>query len=144
MKSHFPAHCDSAFNRFMPQQTSMTAKKELKWMPFLGQFMALSGAVFIDRKNNASAIRSVAEAGRNMKERKTSIFVFPEGTRTLSDKPDLKPFKKGAFHLAVQSGIPITPIVTENYWRIYRNGVFESGTVKVKGAILSRFRSELN
>lgn len=123
----------------MPKQASMTAKKELKWMPFLGQFMALSGAVFIDRKNNASAIRSVAEAGRTMKERKTSIFVYPEGTRTLSEKPELKPFKKGAFHLAVQSGIPITPIVTENYWRIYRKGVFGNGKVKVKGANVSKF-----
>lgn len=111
----------------------MTAKKELKWMPFLGQFMSLSGAIFIDRKDNASAIKSVAEAGRIMKERRTSIWVYPEGTRTLKEKPDLLPFKKGAFHLAVQSEIPIIPIVCENYWRIYRKGVFENGTLKVKG-----------
>lgn len=95
--------------------------------------MTLSGAVFIDRSNNVRAVKSVASAGRVMKERGTSIFVFPEGTRTLSEKPDMLSFKKGAFHLAIQAGVPITPIVCENYWRLYHKGKFESGTLKVKG-----------
>ncbi|KAH8118426.1 1-acylglycerol-3-phosphate O [Phellopilus nigrolimitatus] len=119
--------------RIFPTQSSMTSKKELKWMPLLGQFMTLSGAVFIDRKSNARAVQSVTEAGKAMKDRKTSLWVFPEGTRTLSEKPSLLPFKKGAFHLAVQSGVPITPVVCEHYYRLYRKGVFESGKLKIKG-----------
>lgn len=46
---------------------------------------------------------------------------------------DMLPFKKGAFHAAVQSGIPVIPVVCENYWRLYRKGVFESGTLKIRG-----------
>lgn len=108
------------------------AKKELQWTPLLGQFMTLSGAVFIDRKNNARAFESLAAAGNTIKARRTSLWVFPEGTRTNRPESDLLPFKKGAFHLAVQANVPITPVVCQNYWHLYRPGVFGSGTLKIK------------
>lgn len=122
--------------RVMPKKASMTAKKELQWMPLLGQFMTLSGAVFIDRKNNTRAVQSVAAAGDTMKQRGTSLWLFPEGTRTNQEKTDLLPFKKGAFHLAVQAGVPITPVVCEHYWRLYHKGTFESGHLKIKGVYI--------
>lgn len=109
------------------------AKKELQWMPLLGQFMTLSGTVFIDRKNNTRAFDSLAAAGETIKSRKTSLWVFPEGTRTNKPESDLKQFKKGAFHLAVQGGVPIVPVVCQNYWHLYHSGIFESGTLKIKG-----------
>ena len=46
---------------------------------------------------------------------------------------DLLPFKKGAFHTAVQAGIPVTPVVCENYWRLYHKGHFEGGVLKIRG-----------
>lgn len=95
--------------------------------------MTLSGAVFVDRGNNAKAIKSLHDAGQSMKARGTSLWVFPEGTRSNTEKPDLLPFKKGGFHLAVQAGLPITPVVCESYWRLYHKGTLESGTLKIKG-----------
>lgn len=68
-----------------------------------------------------------------MKARRTSIFIFAEGTRHSEETPDLLPFKKGAFHLAQKAGVPIVPVVCENYWRLYHKGVFESGKLKVRG-----------
>lgn len=112
------------------------AKKSLKWNPALGLFMSLSGTVFVDRGNSVKAHRSLEEAGKGMKARRTSIFIFVEGTRHSEEVPDLLPFKKGAFHLAVQGGIPIVPVVCENYWRLYHKGVFATGTIKLKGARL--------
>jgi len=117
--------------RMMPQKTSIMAKRSLQFTP-LGPFMLMSGAVFIDRGNNARAVRSIEAAGELMRDRKVSIWIYPEGTRHLSEEPDLLPFKKGAFHLAVKSGIPIVPIVTENYWKIYRQGFFGTGVVKIR------------
>ncbi|KAE9407233.1 1-acyl-sn-glycerol-3-phosphate-acyltransferase [Gymnopus androsaceus JB14] len=117
--------------RMMPQRTSIMAKKSLQFTP-LGPFMIMSGAVFIDRGNSARAVRSLEAAGELMKNRKVSLWIYPEGTRHLSEEPDLLPFKKGAFHLAVQSGIPVIPIVTENYWKIYRQGFFGTGVVKIR------------
>lgn len=123
-----------------PKYCSVTAKKSLKKIPFLGQFMALSGTVFIDRKNTKDAREAMAGAAREMTERKQSVYMFPEGTRSYSKEPELLPFKKGAFHLAVQAGVPIVPVVVANYSHVLylKNLVFRSGTVPVKGKILPR------
>ena len=113
------------------------AKKSLKWVPFLGQFMQAGGAVFVDRGNNAVAVRSLQTAGEEIKKDHTSIWVFPEGTRTSRPYHDIRPFKKGAFHLAIQAGLPLVPVVAENYWNIYHQGHFDSGTFKVRGTTTS-------
>lgn len=118
--------------RIFPKRASIMAKKELQWMPLLGQWMWLSGAIFIDRGNNARAIRSLTAAGETIKARRTSLWMFPEGTRFMNENADLRTFKKGAFHLAVEAGIPIVPVVCENYWRLYRKGIFNEGPLKIK------------
>lgn len=111
------------------------AKKELQWVPLLGQFLQFSGAIFVDRGNSAQAIRSLTAAGETMKARNQSIWLFAEGTRSMRPYHDMLPFKKGAFHLAVNAQVPIVPVVVENYYKLYRQGVFESGVIKVKGEI---------
>lgn len=60
--------------------------------------------------------------------------MFPEGTRSYSSTPVLLPFKKGAFHLAVDAQVPIVPVVAANYADILsvRERRFRSGTVRVK------------
>ncbi|ORX35002.1 putative 1-acylglycerol-3-phosphate O-acyltransferase [Kockovaella imperatae] len=105
--------------RIFPRHASIMAKKELKWAPLLGQYLALSGAVFVDRKNRDAARLALEQAGDNMKKRQISLWVFPEGTRTLSAEPTLKTFKKGAFHLAIQAKVPVVPVVCENYHRLF-------------------------
>jgi lysophosphatidate acyltransferase len=111
------------------------AKKELQWTPLLGQYMTFSGAVFVDRGNNTRAIQSLRTAGETIKAQGTSIWMFPEGTRSLREQPDMLPLKKGAFHLAVQAGVPIVPVVCENYWKLYHKGTFLPGVLKIKGML---------
>jgi len=118
--------------KMFPKRTSVMAKESLKYTPLLGQWMLLSGAVFIDRGNNKQAMESLERAGDDMKKRSISLWIFPEGTRTLFETSNLLPFKKGAFHLAVQAGVPIVPVVCENYWRLYHKGVFASGELKLR------------
>lgn len=64
-----------------------------------------------------------------------SLFIFPEGTRSASPVPSLLPFKKGAFHLAVQAQLPIVPIVCENYAHVYHSKAkrFEGGEIVIRG-----------
>lgn len=118
--------------RIFPKKCSIMAKKELQWMPLLGQYMSLSGAVFVDRSNNKDALKALAAAGEDMKSKGVSLWVFPEGTRSSSEAPNLLPFKKGAFHLAVQAGVPIVPVVCENYWRLYRKGTLDEGSLRIR------------
>ena len=63
-----------------------------------------------------------------------SLWVFPEGTRTLSAEPILRPFKKGAFHLAIQAKVPIIPIICENYHRLFDGrSRMDEGVLRIKG-----------
>jgi lysophosphatidate acyltransferase len=118
-----------------PPYCSVTAKKSLRNVPFLGWFMTLSRTVFIDRANRENAMKAFDGAVNEMRNHRQSVFIFPEGTRSYSDEPMLLPFKKGAFHLAVKAGVPIVPVVTENYSHVMspRNLRFNAGSIKVKG-----------
>ncbi|KAK0243285.1 hypothetical protein EDD85DRAFT_761015 [Armillaria nabsnona] len=117
--------------RLIPRRTSIMAKSSIRWTP-LGPFMIMSGTIFVDRGNNARAVSSLKAAGETMKSGGVSLYMYPEGTRHLSEDNSLLPLKKGGFHLAIQSGIPIVPIVAENYWWLYRKGFFGTGKIKVR------------
>ncbi|KAI0114968.1 1-acylglycerol-3-phosphate O [Daldinia grandis] len=117
-----------------PKYCCVTAKKALKYVPFLGWFMTLSGTIFIDRKNSKDARQAMAGAAKEIQTRKQSVYIFPEGTRSYAKEPGLLPFKKGAFHLAVQAGVPIVPVVAANYSHVLyiKDYVFRSGKIPVK------------
>ncbi|KAH6606850.1 hypothetical protein Trco_006003 [Trichoderma cornu-damae] len=117
-----------------PKYCSVTAKAQLKRVPFLGWFMSLSGTIFIDRKNSKDARSAMDGAAHEIRTKKQSVYMFPEGTRSYTKEPTLLPFKKGAFHLAVQSGVPIVPVVVANYSHVlYIKGlVFNSGKIPIK------------
>ena len=87
------------------------AKKELKSMPVIGQLMQISGVIFLDRQNREKAIEALKPAVDAL-QNGTSIIIAPEGTRS-RDK-NLGKFKKGAFHLAMQAGVPVVPVIINN------------------------------
>lgn len=117
-----------------PKYCSVTAKSSLKRAPFLGWFMWLSGTVFIDRADRKTALKAFDGAVEQMKRQKQSVFIFPEGTRSYSEEPFLLPFKKGAFHLAVQAEVDIVPVVVENYSHKLniKKLRFEAGGIRIK------------
>ncbi|AAW43127.1 hypothetical protein CNBD4030 [Cryptococcus deneoformans B-3501A] len=119
--------------RIFPKHAAIMAKKSIQWIPGLGWFMMMSGTVFINRSNNKSAIASLQHAGEEMKRKRISLWIFPEGTRHNTPEPELLNFKKGAFYLAVQAGVPIVPVVCENYNHLF-NGKshFRRGTLRIK------------
>ena len=90
------------------------AKKELQSHPLIGPLGKLMDAAFIDRADAASAIaalKPLEEAAR----KGLSIVVAPEGHRMETpEATGLGPFKKGAFRIAMATGLPIVPIVIRN------------------------------
>ncbi len=106
------------------------AKKELENYPILGQMMKVAGVIFVDRQNREKAIEAMKPAVDTLKSG-TSIIIFPEGTRSKDYK--LGPFKKGAFHLAMQAGVPLVPIVIKNAHDVMPRGsnVFRPTAVEV-------------
>lgn len=87
------------------------AKKEVRRNPIFGPAFALAGTVFVDRSNHEQAVRALEPAIAALR-RGLSIAIAPEGTRSAT--PRLGRFKKGAFHLAMEAGVPIVPIVFRN------------------------------
>ncbi len=92
---------------FIPAQFRFIAKKELFRVPLLGGAMRKYGTIEINRQHHVSAVQSIEEAARKIREGK-SVMTFPEGTRSVDG--EIKAFKKGVFHLAMKAGVPIVPI----------------------------------
>jgi 1-acyl-sn-glycerol-3-phosphate acyltransferase len=91
----------------IPGQFRWIAKKELFKIPVFGKAMKNAGYIEIDRQHHQNALQSLDEAAKKIREGK-SVVTFPEGTR--SKDGTIKQFKQGMFYLAIQSGVPITPI----------------------------------
>lgn len=96
--------------------------------------VALSKTVFIERKSRSQAVAAFDKAAEQMHKHRQSVYIFPEGTRSYYDHPDLLPFKKGAFHLAVQAQVPIIPVAVANYSNVLdvRRKLFRPGTIPVR------------
>ncbi|MCR9094883.1 MAG: HAD-IB family hydrolase [bacterium] len=95
-------------------------KKEIQDDPIMGPLFTAAGVVFVDRAGlaetdseaGAEASKAALEPAVRALEHGRSIAIAPEGTRSIT--PRLGPFKKGAFHLAMQAGVPIVPVVFRN------------------------------
>jgi 1-acyl-sn-glycerol-3-phosphate acyltransferase len=98
------------FGSIFPRRTIVIGKRELIWVPFFNLFYYAAGNIFIDRKRHRRAIEGISDAGRKIREKGVSVMIFPEGTRNKSGV-GLLPFKKGAFHMAIEAGLPIIPLV---------------------------------
>eukprot|EP00213_Chloropicon_mariensis_P004273 CAMPEP_0197477986 /NCGR_PEP_ID=MMETSP1309-20131121/22421_1 /TAXON_ID=464262 /ORGANISM="Genus nov. species nov., Strain RCC998" /LENGTH=294 /DNA_ID=CAMNT_0043019201 /DNA_START=93 /DNA_END=977 /DNA_ORIENTATION=+ len=103
-------------SRVLSTGTIAVAKKALLFHP-LGWVAWLNGTIFIDRSNREKAIKSMNSIGKKLTKHGLSICVFPEGTRSKDGR--LQPFKKGAMHLAMQTGCPIVPVVFNGAHKIW-------------------------
>jgi len=112
------------------QDLGGVAKKELARDPLFGPMGLLVPIAYVDRANSASA-REALKPVVDMLRDGVSFAIAPEGTR--SESPNLKPFKKGAFHIAMQAGVPLIPIVIRNAGELMWRGSFfpRPGTIEV-------------
>lgn len=93
-----------------PRRTILIGKKELLWVPFFGVFYVAAGNILIDRQRTVKAVAGLSEAVEAIRKKSASIWIFPEGTRNKAGQ-GLLPFKRGAFHMALQAGVPVIPII---------------------------------
>ena len=97
------------------------AKVELFKIPIFGRAMRKAGYISIDRNNRESAIKSLNVAANKIKSG-VSVLIFPEGTRSRDGK--IQPFKKGGFVMAIESGVPIVPVVITGTRSLMTKGKF--------------------
>jgi 1-acyl-sn-glycerol-3-phosphate acyltransferase len=111
----------------LQRRVRMVAKTELFKVPGWGQAMRLAGFVEVNRNDRGQAIESLKRASTALAQG-TSIWIAPEGTR--SDTGELLPFKKGGFHMAVDTGARILPITIVGT----RNALLARGRTVTNGA----------
>jgi putative phosphoserine phosphatase/1-acylglycerol-3-phosphate O-acyltransferase len=109
------------------------AKREIRRNPIFGPAFAFAGVVFIDRADTAKAIDALKPALTALSEGR-SIAIAPEGTRSRTRR--LGRFKKGAFHIAMQAGVPIVPIVFENALDVLPRGALVLRPANVRAIVL--------
>jgi 1-acyl-sn-glycerol-3-phosphate acyltransferase len=99
----------------LPVPFRWVIKKELLKIPLFGRALGATGAICLDRSDRAQSVKSLQE-GAGKLGGGWSVLIYPEGTRT----PDglLHGFKKGAFMMAVQTGIPILPVICNGAFKI--------------------------
>lgn len=115
---------------FTGRKMGAIAKKELLNAPILGYGMGWVNVIAIDRSNRDRAVETLKIATERLRNG-ISFGVCPEGTRA---KPgEMLPFKKGAFHMAVQTGVPIVPMAIKNAGELMPRGagVAWPGTIEL-------------
>ena len=91
----------------IPVQFRFLAKEGLFRIPLLGTHLKRAGHIPVPRANPREALKAMGEAGRIIRERGTSVLIFPEGGRSLTG---LQPFKEGAAYIAIKAQVPVVPV----------------------------------
>ncbi len=106
------------------------AKKELRHNPVVGPIFRIGGVAFIDRSDRVQSVAALHEVVSKL-ESGLSVAIAPEGTR--SPTPNVQQFKKGAFRMAMEAGVPVVPIVIRNAGEVLARGAstIRPGTIDV-------------
>lgn len=113
------------------QPVRFLAKVSLFQIPLFGWALKRAGFIPVDRKNRRTAVSSLNLASERIRKGNT-IAIFPEEGRTRTR--EMKPFQRGAFLLAIRSGLPVVPIAILGTYEAYPVGAWalKPGPVTVR------------
>jgi len=123
------------------KMASPVAKRSLLYTgAWFGLAAWLAGVTFIQRGSKEGR-ESLDKLGEEARTKGTKLVVFPEGTRNPAKDLALLPFKKGAFHVALNAGLPILPVVISPYdFLDHETRSFLPGKVRIR--VLDRIETD--
>lgn len=104
-------------------------KKSLVLIPVFGWLYWLSGNILIDRRDSGRAKDTLLQTVAKIKQRRLSVFFFPEGTRSYGR--GLLPFKTGAFRIAIAANEPIVTVTASNLHNKVKLNRWNNGTILI-------------
>ena len=132
--SNHESYADIFLACHFPWEMKWLSKHTIFQIPVMGWMMRMALDVPVRRGQRESAIAALAEC-RDRLARRVSVMIFPEGTRTRTD--ELLPFKNGAFHLAIEAGVPILPIAIAGTRDCMAKGSFAWRHAHAKARVLA-------
>uniref|UniRef100_A0A5K3FR66 1-acyl-sn-glycerol-3-phosphate acyltransferase n=1 Tax=Mesocestoides corti TaxID=53468 RepID=A0A5K3FR66_MESCO len=117
-----------------PKRSTFVAKRSIVLYASFGLLVWFLKAILIDRSNRDGSIHKLKDLAKIIQNEKVSVIIFPEGTRG-DGKSGLLPFKKGAFHLAIEAQVPIQPVVIAPY-----SGLDISKRLAIGGSAITKFQ----
>lgn len=94
-------------------------KAELRKVPFVGTGCKAAGHIFVDRRNAKAAMESLKEVEKQLVDGVCTV-IFPEGTRSLDG--EVGRFKRGAFQIAWDLGLPVIPLSLDGCYEVLPKG----------------------
>ncbi len=116
------------------RRIGVLAKKELLKVPILGYGMGFVNVMALDRSNRERALKTTQAATDRIRSG-VSFGVFAEGTRARPG--EFLPFKKGAFYMAVQAGVPVVPVAFRNTDVLMGKGTGQAKPGTIEMALLT-------
>lgn len=116
----------------LPPGFLVIGKKEIVYVPVMNLIWWGLRLIRIDRKNHVKAIAALQGVAAEIVRKKRSLLLAPEGTRTRTG--EIGPFKKGAFRIAADAGVPVYPVVVSGAYEVLPRGVLipRSGRLRVR------------
>jgi 1-acyl-sn-glycerol-3-phosphate acyltransferase len=132
--SNHESYADIFLMSHFPWEMKWLSKHTIFKIPVMGWMMRMALDVPVRRGERESAIAALSEC-RDRLARRVSVMIFPEGTRSRTD--ELLPFKDGAFHLAIQSRVPILPVAIAGTRSCMAKGSFAFRHAHAKARVLA-------
>ena len=118
---------------------SIVATKEMRNVPFVGNLSTALGNIYIDRQDPNSTKRMVELASDYIKNQNTSIAISPEGV--VNRTGELKPFKNGCFHIAINTHCPIVLLSFNGIGQMdHRKNIFQP--IKITSEVITVINAE--
>jgi 1-acyl-sn-glycerol-3-phosphate acyltransferase len=131
--SNHESYADIFLLSHLPWEMKWLSKETIFRIPVMGWMMRLVGDIPVRRGERSSGERALRECADRLSKR-VSIMIFPEGTRSPDDR--LLPFRKGAFRLAIEAGVPILPIVVAGTRYAMAKGSFRFQKANARARVL--------
>lgn len=132
--SNHESYADIFLVSHFPWEMKWLSKDTIFRIPVMGWMMRMAGDIPILRGKKESVVSALAGC-RDRLSKRTSVMIFPEGTRSKTD--ELLPFKDGAFKLAIEAGAPILPIAVAGTRNCMAAGTFAFRRARAKARVLA-------
>ncbi len=115
LSKHQSAWETIAYNHII-RRPAFILKEELMWIPFFGLYLKAVGMISLDRRGTLQALKKLIRDSKSVIESGRPIIMFPEGTRSAPGEKGA--YKKGAFLLYKNLGIPVVPVALNSgvFW----------------------------